>query len=185
MGSRDVAYQPNADQSEALARLEYLVMSRARFSLLEGPSSSGKSVVLDMLADRLRNRGIDVGRLDLAGVTLAELPVRLLQQLGSSGRDPTRGWSTWRRIERRLIAGRSDDRPAALLLDHLDCLASTITVPLRRLVHLGDGSITVIVASRSMPGDDLAGWSDLRVELASLVLDRTAAGAAADACLPV
>ena len=51
-------------------------------------------------------------------------------------------------------------------------------------IHI-DGSITVIVASRSMPGDDLAGWSDLRVELASLVLDRTAAGAAADACLPV
>jgi type II secretory pathway predicted ATPase ExeA len=53
---------------EALSRLHFLVEQRRRVGLLMGPAGSGKSLLLEVFAEQLRQKGLPVAKVNLLGI---------------------------------------------------------------------------------------------------------------------
>ena len=89
----EARYYPSAGHDEALARLEYLVEARRRLGVLLGESGIGKSLVLQVAAERLARKGAAVAVVDTVGVGTRDLLWQLAAALGAARAiRPT--WST-------------------------------------------------------------------------------------------
>jgi type II secretory pathway predicted ATPase ExeA len=107
-------------QEEALARLHFLVEYRHPIGTLTGPSGSGKSLLLEVLQQRLASRQRRVIHLKVAASTLHEAWWQLADglQLAPSPRDTT--FSLWRNIEAALHRNRVLRQDSVIIFDDLD-----------------------------------------------------------------
>jgi general secretion pathway protein A len=157
---------------EALARLQFLVHQRRRLGLLVGPSGSGKSLLLEVLADQLRRTARPVAQLGLLGVEPEEM-LWLVAAGWGLNLDPTRSLaSLWRAVTDRLIEYRYQQLEAVVLLDDADQADPQVLQHLTRLAHFDPSPemrLTLVLASRndgmSRLGDRLLDLADLRIEV--------------------
>ena len=87
---------------EALARLQFLVENHRRLAVLTGQTGVGKSMMLRIFADQLRQQGIEVALVSLIGLPTDELVWTVADQLHAR---PTAGDPMpilWRKISDRL-----------------------------------------------------------------------------------
>ena len=156
---------------EALARLHFLVQQRRRLGLLLGPSGSGKSLLLEVLASQLRGSG-PVAKLSLLGVEPAEMLWNIASEWGLS-LDPTPSLPMlWRAVTDRLIEYRYQQIEAVVLLDDVD-QADTWT--LRHVTRLAcfdlspETRLSIVLAGRKEAAatldDRLLDLAELRIDL--------------------
>jgi type II secretory pathway predicted ATPase ExeA len=157
---------------EALARLHYLVEQHRRLGLLMGPAGSGKSLLLEVLAARLRRSGRSVAQLGLVGMEPAEMLAMLAAQLGChlDGAEPLA--AGWRALTDRLAQQRYQQIDTAILLDDADQAAGPLLPHLLRLAKLQPGPssrLTLILAGRrermGRLGEPILGLAELRIDL--------------------
>lgn len=165
---------------EALARLNYLVEERRRLGLLLGAHGSGKSLLLEVLYDQLRQAARPVARLRLLGVSAEEFPWLLARQFGIDPRVESTPTSLWRSIADRLIENRHQQWGTVVLLDDVDEADETVRSSILRMLQLDtspQAQLTVILTAQlggaQRIGPRLLEVAELRIELANWDLDDT------------
>jgi general secretion pathway protein A len=157
---------------EALFRLHFLVQERRRVGLLMGVSGSGKSLLLDVFANQLRERGLPVAKVNL----LALEPAEMLCLLGAGlelNLDPAQPVARlWRSVTDRLIEYRYQQLETIVLLDDADrAAAPTLDLVTRLAQHdLSPATrLTIVLAGQreriSRIGDRLLELAELRIDV--------------------
>jgi type II secretory pathway predicted ATPase ExeA len=100
------AFYESPTHEEALARLDFLVDEHRRLGLLAGPAGSGKSLVLEVFAARMRDKGCPTVSLNLMGLDDEEFHSLLAGGLGLNLTGKSRAATAWRRIEDRIAEFR-------------------------------------------------------------------------------
>ena len=165
-------YYASPTHEEALARLEFLVNTRQRLGLLLGGWGLGKSLVLELFARQLRDRGVAVAHVNLLGSTDEELLVALAIAWGVG---VELGWTT-----RRLTAAIDDRlaecwylrRSAVVLADDAGEATPAALTQLARLIqrpapHAAQPTLVLAARAETLPnlGRRLLELAELRVEL--------------------
>jgi len=157
---------------EALARLHFLVKERRRVGLLMGVSGSGKSLLLEVFAEQLRQSGLPVAKVNLLGLE----PAEMLCLLGTGlelNLDPSRTVARlWRSVSDRLIEYRYEQLDTIILLDDADRAAAPVLDLATRLAqhdHSPAARLTIVLAGQrermSRIGDRLLELAELRIDL--------------------
>lgn len=121
---------------EALARLEFLIDERRRVGLLVGGPGSGKTMLLEVLAQQWRQSGRQVVRLNLLGFAPGEFLARLVGAFSLPTWDATSRGDLWRQVDDALAIERYQRRDTVLLLDGVSFAdAETIQDVLRLAQH--------------------------------------------------
>jgi general secretion pathway protein A len=172
-------YQGPAHE-EALARLHFLVEQRRRVGLLVGLQGSGKSLLLEVFAGRIRDSGRPVGRVNLLGLEPAEFLWQLAAELGLN---PQRGRSLpalWRAVIDRLVEFRYQRWETVVLLDDADRASEEVLTQAARLARLDlgrDAWLTIVLAGRqegvARLGAALLDLVELRIDLGAWEPDDT------------
>jgi len=157
---------------EALARLQFLVDQRRRLGLLMGPRGSGKSLVLEVFAAKLRRQGVALAAVNLTGVEVGELLWQLNSQLDRAPGRADGPARLWRLLSDRLREFRYQQLPVALLLDDADRASAEVTAQIARLAQWdrwSDLALTIVLAGRHDQMGRLGGavleLSELRIDL--------------------
>ncbi|MCA9214965.1 MAG: AAA family ATPase [Planctomycetales bacterium] len=165
----------SATHAECLARLEYLVQQSRRLSVLLGPSGTGKSLTLEVLARRLRRSGAYVAKLNLIGLDGPEFLWGLAAALGCHVYEDANTISVWRDVQDRLATLRYQRIPTVVLLDDADeCETAALTTVCRltQMEQQPESKFTIVVACNSngkqMLGQRLLDLSELPVEIEPL-----------------
>ncbi len=158
-----------AVHAEALARLFYLVEQGHPFGLLLGPSGTGKSIVLRVLADRLARSTSRPVFVDACGLAADELTWELSAALRLAPLPAEQPQRLFRAIADSLRGDRSAHPAYVLIFDHVDAGDRQCTALLQRLLHLAPTNTTVIAACANGaracgPFSWLIERSDLRIE---------------------
>lgn len=114
---RRAAFFASPSHEEALARLQFLVERHQRLGLLVGPAGSGKSLLLELFARKLLRAGSAVARVNLFGLTPAEMLCRLGGQLGLWLEPSLPAGVLWRMLDDRLAEYHYEQRTVVLLFD--------------------------------------------------------------------
>jgi type II secretory pathway predicted ATPase ExeA len=157
---------------EALSRLHFLVQERRRVGLLMGVSGSGKSLLLDVFAGQLRERGLPVAKVNLLGLE----PAEMLCLLGAGlelNLDPAEAVARlWRSVTDRLIEYRYQQMETIVLLDDADRAAAPVLDLVTRLAQhdLSPAArLTIVLTGQreriSRIGDRLLELAELRIDL--------------------
>jgi general secretion pathway protein A len=157
---------------EALARLHFLVEQRRRLGILIGPAGSGKSLLLEVFAQQLRDGGRPVAKLNLLGIQPAEMLCLLAAQFGLN-LDPCGGPALhWRALSDRLTEYRYQQLDTVVLLDDADQAPPAVLVQVARLAHYDcspEARLTLVLAARGdhvgRLGQRLLGLSELRIDV--------------------
>jgi len=157
---------------EALARLYFLVEQHRRVGLLMGSSGSGKSLLLELLAEGLYREGKAVAKVDLLGVEPAELLYLLTAGFGVNP-DPTDSIARlWRTLTDRLAEYRFEQREAVVLLDDADQAGKGIPEQITRLAQHDaspESRLTIVLAGRhermGRLGEGLLDLAELRIDV--------------------
>ena len=157
---------------EALARLHYLIEGNHRLGLLLGATGTGKSLVLDVVADQWRRLGATVAKTSLQARDVRET---LWSIASGCGADVDRHASTfeiWHALANRLAENRWQNVPTIVLLDDADRAASDVLDHVIRLAHCeptADSRLTIVLSSQSDRvgelGNQLLGLVELRIDL--------------------
>ncbi len=157
---------------EALARLQYLVQQNRRLGVLLGPSGTGKSLTLEVLARRLRRAGAYVGKLNLLGLDAPEFLWGLASALGCHVYEDANTITVWRTIQDRLATLRYQRIPTVLLLDDADeCETAVLTTLCRvaQMEQLPESQLSIVLScnrnGKQLLGERLLELSELPVEL--------------------
>ena len=145
---------PSAAHTEAVARLEYAVGSRAQFAVLTGELGSGKTFVWEMLTRQAPREKHAFVTFPSPPRMFGELVATVLRALG---RSPEAGGS-WRPLERALNSLPRTRRALALVMDEAQELTREFLLELRNMTNLSPCSLTVL----------LVGQPELRAKLKSL-----------------
>lgn len=145
------AFHESPTHEEALARLEFLVEEHRRVGLLLGPAGSGKSLVLEVFAARMRDTGRPTISLNLTGMDREEFHPLLAGNLGLNltGKSPPA--AIWQRIEDRIAEFRYQQVSTVVLLDDADCAAATVLTQVTRLAKSDprpDSRLTIVLAGQ-------------------------------------
>ncbi len=159
-------------QEEALARLQFLVDERRRVGLCLGESGSGKSLLLEVFASKLRRRGCQLVNLNLFGIELHEFLWLTAAELGVNPDRRASEFSLWRDILDRIAENRYQQLETVILLDDADHAPSAVLDTIVRLAE-SDRSpaarLTLVLAAApdqvAKLGDRLIAMADLRVDL--------------------
>lgn len=169
---------PSSVHEEALARLLFIADAGQPCGLLMGPEGSGKSQVLKRLASDLRRRGRQTCSVDLTGLNAARLLIRLDASLGLCGGVPADPLKTWDSVLTAIDGLRQARLSAVLILDHADQAHYDAWTLVDQLLSLGAGSLTAIVAARTIAAGPLTDFArrhaSLRIELDRLSARETA-----------
>ncbi|MGD0383977.1 MAG: AAA family ATPase [Thermoguttaceae bacterium] len=157
---------------EALARLQFLVDNHRRLGLLMGASGSGKSLVLEVFAQRLRRRGLPVVKIGLLGVEPAEMLLLLATGLKLNPEPSASPAVLWRAITDRLTEFYYQKLETVVLLDDADCADDRVLAQVARLVRHDSSPqarLTSVLACRRENmvrlGDRLLDLAELRIDL--------------------
>ncbi len=114
------SFYQSPTHEEALARLNFLVEQHRRLGLLVGPSGSGKSLLLEVFAQRLRRQHRSVARLSLLDVE----PTEMLSLLAAEWELPIGSLQSapvlWRALTNRLIEHRYQQLETVVLFDDVE-----------------------------------------------------------------
>jgi len=165
-------YQSPAHE-EALARLHFLVDQHRRLGVLLGEPGSGKSLLLEVFAAETRRQGRAVAKVNLLGLTPAELLWELAASFGLNLAPAEPPASLWRCLLDRLAEHRYEQRATVVLLDDADQAASDVLAGLRRLASLDyspESRLTIVLAGcpkriRRL-GRSLLEMAELRIDVA-------------------
>jgi general secretion pathway protein A len=166
------AFYQSPTHEEALARLSFLVEQHRRLGLLIGPSGSGKSLVFEVFAERLRRQGRSVAKLSL----LDSEPTEMLLLLATEWELPVGSLQSapvlWRALTNRLIEHRYQQLETVVLLDDVDQADARTLQHVTRLVRFDptpEMRLTVVLAGRQeclgKLGQSLLGLADLRIDV--------------------
>ncbi len=166
------SYYESPATEEALARLEFLVAQHRRLGLLVGPSGSGKSLLLEVAAQRWRRRGRPVARLSLLDVEPTEMLWQLAVAWGLNPAPSAQAAWLWRAIGDRLFEYRCQQWEAVVLFDDVDRANPKTWRHAARLARWGLSSetwLTIVLAGRGKGmarlGESLLELADLRIDL--------------------
>jgi type II secretory pathway predicted ATPase ExeA len=166
------SFYPSPAHEEALARLEFLVDGEHRLGLLLGGGGTGKSLVLQVFADRLRRSGRPVAAAGLVGIEPRELLWQLAAGLGLHPEPSLPPWGLWRLLSDRLSEYRYQHLQAVFLLDDADHASAEVLTQVMRLVKCDPGvgsGLTVVMAGQEQRigrlGADLLELAELRIDL--------------------
>lgn len=156
-------------QTEAAARLRFVVRHARRLALLAGVRGVGKSLLLRRFAGQMRREGRSVAVANLAGVSMRELLWQLAAQfsLGPQPADDAVGLFRCLSAYGESLRWSSDG--ATIFLDDADQAGPDVRTQLVRLL-LGDAARFTLVLSAdpadlSRLGGQLLDATDLRIDL--------------------
>jgi general secretion pathway protein A len=144
-------FYPSPTHEEALARLQFLVDQRRRLGVLLGPSGSGKSLLLDVFAQQLRQRGRPVARLSLLGSDADEFLWQLATAWGLNPAFATPVGAIWRLLNDRLSEFRYQQLETVALFDDVDQADAAVLTHVARLARchtVSDLRLTLVLAGR-------------------------------------
>ena len=165
-------FHQSPTHEEALARLHFLVDYRRRLGLLIGPQGSGKSLLLEVFAGELRERGLPVSKVSLLGVDRGEMLWLLAAQFGLNPSRELSYPSLWRLLADRIAEYRYQQMATVVLLDDADQASDEVLTQVARLAQLDptpDARLTMVLAGRrqriSRLGDSLLERAELRIDV--------------------
>jgi len=164
-------FHESPTHEEALARLHFLVEQRRRLGLLQGPAGSGKSLLLDVFADELRQTGRPVAQVSLVGVDVRAMLFLLAGELAVGAEPEASLMRLWRAVTDRLAEYRYRQLDAVLLFDDVDQAEPAVVDHLIRLVQhdtSGQARTLVVLAGRA---DGIARLNRRLLELVELRVD--------------
>ncbi len=157
---------------EALARMHFLVERGHRMGLLLGEAGSGKSLLLAVCAEQLRDRGQSVATVSLLGLEPAEFVSSLAGGLGLNPDQCLSGAALWRMLTDRITENRYEQVATVLLLDDAERASQAVLSQVFRLAKCDptpDSRLTLVLAGRydrmGHLGPDLLDLADLRIDL--------------------
>ena len=156
---------------EALARLQFLVENHRRLGLLFGASGSGKSLVLEAVAEQLRRRGLPAVKIGLMGLEPEEFLLLLAAGLKLNPQPSASTVALWRAIADRLAEFHYQKLQTVILLDDADSADDRVLAQVARLARYETASqsrLTLILAGRS---ENMGRLGDRLLELAELRID--------------
>lgn len=165
-------FHEGPNQEEALARLHFLVDQGRRLGLLMGPAGSGKSLLLEVFANRIRGSGQPVAKVDLLGTDPAELLWRLAAAFGSNPDARSSLASLWRRVTDRISEHRYQQLQTVVLLDDVDAATTAVLEQISRLARYDaspQSRLTIALAGQQQRmgrlGAALLELAELRIDL--------------------
>lgn len=157
---------------EALARIHFLIEQHRRLGLLLGPSGSGKSLLLEITARRVRAWGRTAAKTSLLGMDPAEFLATLADDLRIAVPQDAAVWRVWQCLERRLRENRYQQLETVLLLDDVDQATPEVLTQVARIAKhdLTPGSrLTLILAGQTdrigQIGETLLDLAELRIDV--------------------
>lgn len=165
-------YYQSPTHEEALARLHFLVEQRRRLGLLLGPSGSGKSLLLEIFAQQLRQSGRPVATVNLLGVEPAEMLCLLAGGLDLNLDPSGPAAGLWRSVTDRLAEYRYQQLETVVLLDDADRAAGAVLDQVTRLAQYDPSPasrLTMVLAGQrermGRIGHELLDLAELRIDL--------------------
>jgi type II secretory pathway predicted ATPase ExeA len=165
-------FYPGASHEEALARLEYLTDARRRLGVLLGESGVGKSLTLQVAAERFARKGYAVATIDAVGLGTREMLWQLAANLGAAPRDTSDMVHLWRLVADRLAENRLQNVNTVLLMDDAGQAGPDVLTQLVRLARLDaspEARWTIVLAAEPLQaarwGESLRELVDLRIDL--------------------
>jgi type II secretory pathway predicted ATPase ExeA len=165
-------YVPSPAHDEALARLHYLIEGNHRVGLLLGGTGTGKSLVLNLVAEQWRRLGATVAKTSLRASDVRETLWSIASGCGADIDLHAPPFEIWHAITNRLAENRWQDVPTIVLLDDADRAANDVLDHMIRLVYCeptADSRLTVVLAAQSDRlselGNQLLGLVELRIDL--------------------
>ncbi len=160
---------------ECLARLLYLVEQQHQIGFLSGGAGTGKSLLLEVLADQVARSGRPLVAIDLFGLHEHELLWQLAAAFGLAPSDSDTPWQLQRRVHDWLDGSRLASIHTVLLFDRVDSAGAGCHRVLQRLlqhnVH-ATGAATFVFAASDSPASSvprtLLELAELRVDLTPL-----------------
>ncbi|MEX2093504.1 MAG: AAA family ATPase [Pirellulales bacterium] len=164
-------FYPSAGHDEALARIEYLVDARRRLGVLLGESGVGKSLVLQVAAQRLARKGSAVAVVDAVGAGTRDLLWQLAAGLGAAPRDTSDMVHLWRLVADRVAENRLQQTSTVLLVDDAGQAGPDVITQFVRLARLDATPAarwTILLVAEPLQA---ARWSETLGELVDLRID--------------
>jgi general secretion pathway protein A len=158
-------------QSEAEARLRFVVRQARRLAVLVGARGVGKSLLMRQFADELRREGRSVALVPLAGLSVRELFWQVAAQLSLGPRPGEDAIALFRRLAALGDSLRWESRTATLLFDEADQAGADVRAQLVRLLHLGGDLPRITLVVSAIPAGvvrlaaEVLDATDLRIEL--------------------
>lgn len=166
---------------EALARLHFLVEERRRLGLLVGAAGCGKSLLLEVFAEQLREMACPTASVSLVGIGPCELLSLLASCFDLNLASNLSQGALWRAVCDRLAEYRFQQTATAILLDDADEADSrTLDQVLRLVQHENspEARLTLVLAGRperlGRIGSRLLELAELRIDVAEFEQSDTA-----------
>ncbi len=157
---------------EALARLHFLVDERRRLGLLMGPTGSGKSLLLEVFAQRLRRDGSPAVLVSLLGAEPAEMLWQLAVGLQLNPDPSMPSAALWRAVTDRIIEHRYQQLATVVLLDDAHQADPRVLAQVTRLVQFDpspQSRLTIVLAGHREQmghlGHHLLDLAELRIDV--------------------
>lgn len=157
---------------EGLARLHFLVEQRRRLGLLMGGAGTGKSLLLKVFAESMRQQGLPVASFSLLGVEPEEFLRELAGQLGLDPNRPQGISEVWRTVVDRIREYRYQQWATVILLDDADLAGQQVLLQVTRLAQHDlspDSRLTLVLTGHQERigrlGETLLELTDLRIDL--------------------
>jgi general secretion pathway protein A len=175
------AFYLGAPQTEAIARIEFVVENPHRLAVLLGEPGTGKSLILERAAQKFQAAGDQAIVLNLLGMDEEDFAVQLADALHVSYRERKSYATVWRGILDELTVTRYQDRNTILFFDNADDAETEVLKNVIRLIQWKPGEdtrVTTVLAADSrrvnLLGPRLIELSDLRIDMFPWELTDTA-----------
>lgn len=172
---------PGTCHREALEQLLAGVRAGDRLLVLTGDVGTGKTIVANALAERLRQEGAVVGRVDYPNAEPSEFLQSAAAALGLG--EVVEPWDVFRQIARLVATAGADGRRVVLVVEEAQSLAAGLLTEVGRLAAVegpADAAAPGDPTRRGGPGIVLVGGEPLESNLAS---HRSLAGAVGTRCV--
>lgn len=146
-------------QTEALARLRYVVEGRRRFALLVGEHGSGKSALLDAFARERRQFATRTALFSAAGLTAADLYWQFAAAVAIGPQTLHSPARLFQKLADFAMTARLQRAHVLLLLDDMDQAGPDFVTQLARLANTEAATpwLTVVLATTPAASDRLGG----------------------------
>jgi len=163
---------PSPTHEEALARLLFLVENRRRVGILAGESGGGKSMLMRMFRQQLRNSGRQAALVGLLGLDSHGFLWSVCAELGLNPSPGDAPFAMWRMLTDRITENRYQRLDTILLLDDADGASEEVLSHILRLAQCDaspDARLTMVLSADAARcgrlGEALIGLSELRIEI--------------------
>ena len=176
-----IDYYPSAVHEEAWARLDFLINHGRRLGFLTGSSGIGKSLLLEVATQHLRQVNAHVVKLNVVGLGPDEFVWKVAASLGHLASPNATTVECWQAISDRLIANRYQRTPTVVMLDDIDDTEREVHLAISRLTLIDshpEARFTILLTGQRqrMSGlsNKLNDLCDLRIDLEPWETDETA-----------